>query len=56
MLRGRGIGINQAPINSWVVVGCVGREGDVGFCWGIVGGRLCFLWYAFSSIKKCMST
>ena len=46
-------------INSWVVVGCVGRlvfVGKAGVCGGIVEGKVCFVHYAFFTIKKCIST
>ena len=63
----RGIWINQAPINSCVVVGCMGgvggvigvggcRRGVAGVCGGIVGGRVHFVQNAFFTFKKCTST
>ena len=43
-------------MNSWVVVGCCRGGEEGGVCSGIVGGRVHFLWYAFFTNKKCMST
>ena len=55
----KGPGNGQLIRISWLetnLYNLKGEVGDGGVCGGIVGGRVCFVWYAFFTIKKCMST